>query len=67
MADDEPTIEELKSRQLAQELAEREALAAAGSEAEADKHERRADKARYLREKLQERELADREAAREDG
>ncbi len=66
MANDEPTIEALKRRQLAQELAEREALAGAESEAEADKHQRRADKARYLREKLQQRELADRDAARED-
>lgn len=66
MADDEPTLEDLKRRQRDQELAEREALAKAQTEADADKHRRRADKARYLREKLAERELADREAARED-
>jgi hypothetical protein len=66
MTDDEPTVEELKQRQLAQELAEREALDNADTEADADKHQRRADKARYLREKLQEREQADREAESED-
>jgi hypothetical protein len=66
MAEDEPTTEQLKRRQLAQELAERAALAEADSGADADKHQRRADKARYLREKLQQRELADRDAARKD-
>ncbi len=62
MTDDEPTVEELKQRQLAQEVAERDALNHADTDADADKHQRRADKARYLREKLQEREQADRDA-----
>lgn len=66
MAEDEPTVEDLKRRQLDQELAEREAVTDAETEAEADKHRRRADKARYLREKLVERELADQEASRAD-
>lgn len=66
MTDEEPTVEELKQRQLAQELAERDALDHADTEADADKHQRRADKARYLREKLQEREQADRQAESED-
>ncbi|MGI8505596.1 MAG: hypothetical protein ACR2MK_02120 [Solirubrobacteraceae bacterium] len=66
MADDQPTLEQLKRRQRDQELAEREALAEAETDAEADKHRRRADKARYLREKLAQRELADQQAARED-
>lgn len=66
MADDQPTLEQLKRRQRDQELAEREALAEAETDADADKHRRRADKARYLREKLAQRELADQQAARED-
>ncbi len=56
-------IEELKRRQLAQEQAARAALEEADSRAEAETQKRRAEKARYLREKLQERERADREAA----
>jgi hypothetical protein len=56
-------IEELKRRQLAQERAAREALEQADSRAEAETQQRRAEKARYIREKLQERERADREAA----
>lgn len=59
---DEPTpaTEVLKRQQRAQELAEREALAVAEREAEAKKHARRADKARYLREKLEQQSQADR-------
>jgi hypothetical protein len=67
MAPDDPDVEQLKHRQREQELAERDALAGADSEAEAEKHERRADKARYLREKLEQREQSEREARREDG
>jgi hypothetical protein len=67
MADENAEVEELKRRQLAQEQAEREALEKAQSSADARTHERRADKARYLREKLQEREQADREASEDDG
>lgn len=63
MAPSDADIEELKRRQLAQEQAAREALEQADSTAEAEIQMRRADKARYLREKLQERERADREAA----
>ena len=67
MPADDPDLEQLKRRQREQELAEREALAGADSEAEADKHERRADKARYLQEKLQQREEGERKARPEDG
>lgn len=63
MNSDEARIEELKRRQLAQERAEREEIGDAVSEADADRHRRRADKAQYLREKLEERERADREAS----
>jgi hypothetical protein len=60
---DEPGIAKLTKRQHAQEVAERERLAEADTAAEAKVHRRRADKAHYLREKLEQRERADREAA----
>jgi DNA-binding TFAR19-related protein (PDSD5 family) len=63
MTSKDADVEELKRRQLAQEQAAREALEQADSRAEAETQKRRADKARYLREKLQERERAEREAA----
>jgi hypothetical protein len=53
---DEPDVERLKRQQIAQEQVAREALEQAETEADAMKQERRADKARYLRQKLQERE-----------
>ncbi len=55
----EPSPEALRRRQQAQEEAELEALAGAGTEAETLIHERRADKARYLREKLEAQRRAD--------
>lgn len=66
MAPEDPEVEELKRRQLAQEQAERRALEDAHTSADAEKHKRRAEKAHYLPEKLQEREEADRLAARDD-
>lgn len=66
MTGDDPELETLKERQLAQEQVAREALDQADTEADAAKQERRADKARYLREKLQQREQADRDATRKD-
>lgn len=57
-----PSPETLESRQRAQEQVAREALSDAGSEADAHKHARRAEKARYLREKLAEQKQADRDA-----
>jgi hypothetical protein len=62
MSSDDPTVEQLKRQQLDQERAERERLAEADTEAGADRHRRRADKAHYLRSKLEQREQADREA-----
>jgi uncharacterized coiled-coil protein SlyX len=62
MTGENPDVEKLKKRQLAQEQVARDALADAVTEADAAKHERRADKARYLREKLQEREQSEHEA-----
>ncbi len=60
---EDPTVDELKTRQRDQELAERELLDDADNDAAADSHRRRADKARYLREKLEQRERADDQAA----
>lgn len=66
MSDDEAEVQRLKDQQLAQEQAARDALDQAETEADLQTQLRRADKAHYLREKLQEREQADREAAGED-
>jgi hypothetical protein len=63
---DEPTTEKLRLRQLAQERAERAELEQAQSEADADAHLRRADKAGYLREKLEQQQRADRETDTDD-
>jgi hypothetical protein len=63
---DDPTVDQLKRRQLDEERAERERLSNADTEAEADRHRRRADKAHYLRSKLEQREQADRDAAAEE-
>ena len=64
MPDDreEPTTGELKVDQLKRELAERERAEAAEDPTETGTWERRADKTAYLREKLEERERAEREA-----
>ena len=66
MSGDEPTTEKLRLRQLAEERAEREELTQANSDADAETHLRRADKASYLREKLEQQQRADREAGPED-
>ncbi len=66
MPDDEPTTEELKLRQLRREAEERAYAADADTDAETGSHERRADKARYLREKLEQREQAERRAGLPD-
>lgn len=66
MAAEDPPTQELKLRQLAQERAEREQLADAENEADAQRHLRRADKASYLRRKLEERERSEQGAAEDD-
>ncbi|HWH44895.1 MAG TPA: hypothetical protein VNT32_09195 [Thermoleophilaceae bacterium] len=59
MDDEEgPSTEELRIR----EEGERRRAEEAGDEGAAEQHERRADKTAYLREKLEERERAEREA-----
>jgi hypothetical protein len=62
MSTDDPPTEELRLRQSGQEQAEREQLAEADNEADADRHRRRAEKAGYLRSKLEQRERSEREA-----
>ena len=62
---EDPTTEELRLSQVKRERTERsEANEAgeAGLEPEAEQHERRADKADYLRQKLEERAEAERRA-----
>jgi hypothetical protein len=53
--------DELKAVQLEREASERDRAQSALDEDEAAQHARRADKARYLREKLEERERSERE------
>jgi hypothetical protein len=62
MSTDDPPTEELRLRQRSHEEAEREQLADAENEADADRHRRRAEKAGYLRHKLEQRERSEREA-----
>ena len=64
MPGDEPTTEQLRIRQLEEERAQLRGLAHAETEADAETRLRRADKAGYLREKLEEQQRADREADR---
>jgi hypothetical protein len=61
---EDPTPGELSERELEQERLSREAAADAETEEEARVNLRRADKARYLREKLQEQARADEELDR---
>jgi hypothetical protein len=60
MADDQHKTEELKIVQADREATEREAAESAVDDEEVAQHARRADKARYLRKKLEEREESER-------
>ncbi len=60
--DDDPTTEELRIEQADREAEERERAKAAESPDETDQHERRAEKADYLRRRLEERSDAERSA-----
>ena len=60
--DDEPTTGELRAVQVSRESQERRAAEQADSEEETAQHDRRAEKSAYLREKLEEREKAERRA-----
>ena len=57
---DEPDTEALKQAQLEREQAERRRAETVPDDDEAAQHERRADKARYLAEKLEERAESER-------
>jgi SAM-dependent methyltransferase len=68
---EDPDTEELRAEQLARERAERELAQDPPQEEETAQHERRADKAKYLREKLEERAeseqaVSDSDAAEDD-
>jgi hypothetical protein len=63
---EEPSTEELKAEQLKRELANRQAAESAPQDEETAQHERRAEKAHYLREKLNERAESEREVAEDD-
>jgi hypothetical protein len=64
VSDTDPKTEELKLTQVQRERAEREQAEATPDEDDAAQHERRAEKARYLAEKLEER--AESERAEDD-
>jgi hypothetical protein len=61
VSDSDPKTEELKSTQRDRERAERKRAETAPDEDEAAQHERRAEKARYLAEKLEERAASERD------
>jgi hypothetical protein len=64
--EEDPTTQELRLEQLRREASERERAGRSIEEDEAEQHERRADKASYLRAKLEERARAEREAGGSD-
>jgi hypothetical protein len=57
---EDPETAELRKAQLSREAVEREHARKAADEEELAQHERRADKAQYLREKLEERAESER-------
>jgi hypothetical protein len=59
---EEPETEELSQAQREREEAESEQAVSAPTDDEAAQHQRRAEKAAYLREKLQERAQSERQA-----
>jgi hypothetical protein len=61
MAEEQHKTEELKIVQADREAAEREAAQAAVDDEEVAQHERRAEKARYLKEKLEDRAESERQ------
>lgn len=63
---EEPETEELLINQAERESAERQMAETAPVEEESLEHQRRAEKARYLREKLDERAQSETEAAEEE-
>jgi hypothetical protein len=67
MSGDDPSVEDLRERQRQQERLEREQIPNSETGAEAARHERRADKAAYLRRKLEQRQRAERDADDDPG
>jgi hypothetical protein len=67
VTEEDPTTQELRLDQLRRESSERERAGSSLEEDEAEQHVRRADKAAYLREKLEERAASERAAATDDG
>ncbi len=59
---EEPDTEQLRAEQLKREHEERSAAENTSAEEETAQHVRRAEKARYLREKLEERAESERES-----
>jgi hypothetical protein len=66
MNDEDPTTQELRVRQMKREEDARLESERAPVEEDTAQFDRRADKAAYLKRKLEERERAEREAAEED-
>ncbi len=64
--EEDPITQELRVRQIRREGAERELAEQAPTEDAAEEHGRRAEKNAYLRERLEQRAEAERQAARED-
>jgi hypothetical protein len=62
VSDEEPTTQELLVRQLKREIEERERAGRADTDTGTGSHLRRADKAEYLRKKLEERKESERRA-----
>jgi hypothetical protein len=60
MSGHDPSVEDLRRRQREQELSERDQVAEADNEADADRHRRRAEKAAYLQRKLEQRQRTER-------
>jgi hypothetical protein len=66
MPEEDPTTREMRIKQRQREDAEREIAEESSLEQDTAQHQRRADKASYLAEKLEERAKSEREAAKED-
>lgn len=66
MSDADPTTEELRIEQVKRELEERELARGGATPEDTKQHERRANKAEYLRAKLEQRAQAERDAAATD-
>ena len=60
--EEDPTTQELRIEQLQRDRAEREAAEEGVTPDDTEQHERRAERASYLREKLEERARAERES-----